>query len=419
MTNLQVERWPVDKLIPYARNARTHSAEQVTQIAASIAEFGWTNPILAGADGIVIAGHARLLAARKLGMTEVPVIILDHLTPTQRRALVIADNRLALSAGWDEEMLRVELAALREDDFELDLIGFTAEELEELLADPETEAAGHTDEDAVPDAPEAAVTVPGDMWLLGSHRLLCGDATQMADVEKVLAGGLADMVFSDPPYGVNYGATMKDKLRGKAHRKIANDNLGAAFEPFLRDACANMLAVTKGAIYICMSSSELHTLHRAFTEAGGHWSTFIIWAKNTFTMGRADYQRQYEPMLYGWKEGADHFWCGARDQGDVWFVKKPLVNDIHPTMKPVELIERAIRNSSKSRDTVLDPFAGSGSTLIACEKTGRRARLIELEPKYCDVTIVRWRDHTGRPAVLEGDGRAFEELRDERNRAAA
>jgi len=418
MTNLQVERWPVDKLIPCARNARTHSAEQVAQIAASIAEFGFVNPVLIGPDNVIIAGHARLLAARKLGMTEVPVIVLDHLTPTQRRALVIADNRLALSAGWDEEMLRVELAALREDEFDLDLIGFTAEELEELLVDPEAEAAGHTDEDAVPDVPEAAVTVPGDVWILSSHRLLCGDATQIADVEKVLAGGLADMVFSDPPYGVNYGATMKDKLRGKL-RTIANDNLGAAFEPFLREACANMLAVTKGALYICMSSSELHTLYRAFTESGGHWSTFIIWAKNTFTMGRSDYQRQYEPMLYGWKEGADHFWCGARDQGDVWFVKKPVRNDLHPTQKPVELIERALRNSSKSRDTVLDPFAGSGSTLIACEKTGRKARLIELEPRYCDVAVVRWLDFAGRPAVLEGDGRAFEELRDERNRAAA
>jgi len=418
VNNLQVERWPIEKLIPFARNARTHSAEQVAQIAASIAEFGWTNPILAGPDGIIIAGHARLLAARKLGMREVPVIVLDHLTPTQRRALVIADNRLALSAGWDEEMLRVELAALREDDFDLDLIGFTAEELEELLADPETEAAGHTDEDAVPEAPEAAVTAPGDVWLLGPHRLLCGDATVSSDLEKVLAGGLADMVFSDPPYGVNYGATMKDKLRGN-RRTIANDNLGAAFEPFLRDACANMLGVTKGALYICMSSSELHTLYRAFTESGGHWSTFIIWAKNTFTMGRADYQRQYEPMLYGWKEGAEHYWCGARDQGDVWFVKKPVRNDLHPTTKPVELIERALRNSSKSRATVLDPFAGSGSTLIACEKTGRQARLIELEPKYCDVAVVRWRDFTGRQAVLEGDGRTFEELRDERGRAAA
>ena len=413
MTNLQVVTWPVEKLIPYARNARTHSAEQVAQVAASIAEFGWTNPILAGADGIVIAGHARLLAARKLGMTEVPVIVLDHLTESQRRALVLADNRLALNAGWDEEMLRVEMAALDDDGFNLEVVGFTDEEIADLLRDPEEVHAGNTDDDAVPETPETAITVPGDTWLLGQHRLLCGDSVQMECVEKVLAGGLADMVFCDPPYNVNYGATMKDKLRGKA-RKIANDDLGQDFEQFLRDACVNILAVTKGAIYVCMSSSELHTLQKAFREAGGHWSTFVIWAKNTFTMGRSDYQRQYEPILYGWKDGTQHFWCGARDQGDVWFIKKPQVNDLHPTMKPVELVERAVRNSSKDRDTVLDPFGGSGTTLIACEKTGRQARVIELEPKYCDVICRRFMDFSGKAATLEADGRAFADVAAER-----
>jgi DNA modification methylase len=418
MTDLQVVRWPVDRLLPYARNARTHSDEQVAQIAASIAEFGWTNPILAGGDGVVIAGHARLQAARKLRMTEVPVIVLDHLTEAQRRALVIADNRLALNAGWDEEMLRLELDALREDDFNLELLGFADDEIEALLAEADTEIKGQTEDDAVPETPETAVTMPGDVWLLGDHRLLCGDATQIDAVEKVLAGGLADMVFTDPPYNVNYGATMKDKLRGKK-RKIANDNLGDGFEQFLRDACTNILTVTKGAVYICMSSSELHTLQKAFRDAGGHWSTFVIWAKNTFTMGRSDYQRQYEPILYGWKEGSDHFWCGARDQGDVWFVKKPVSNDLHPTMKPVELVERAIRNSSKSRDTILDPFGGSGSTLIGCEKAGRQARLIELEPKYCDVIVRRYQEFSGKEATLEADGRRFADLAAERLGVAA
>ncbi len=413
MTNLQVVTWPVEKLIPYARNARTHSDEQVAQIAASIAEFGWTNPILVGTDGIVIAGHARLQAARKLGMTEVPVIVLDHLSETKRRALVLADNRLALNAGWDEEMLRVELESIRDDGFDLEVLGFTDDEIEDLLREPEQVVEGNTDEDTAPELPESAVTVPGDVWVLGEHRLLCGDSTQMEAIEKVLAGGLADMVFTDPPYNVNYGATMKDKLRGNK-RKIANDNLGAGFEQFLREACANILAVTKGAVYVCMSSSELHTLEKAFREAGGHWSTFVIWAKNTFTMGRSDYQRQYEPILYGWKDGTDHFWCGARDQGDVWFVKKPVANDLHPTMKPVELVDRAIRNSSKGRDTVLDPFGGSGTTLIACEKAGRQARLIELEPKYCDVIIRRWQEYSGRQATLESDGRAFQDLAVER-----
>jgi DNA modification methylase len=415
---LKVVTWPVEKLIPYARNARTHSDEQVAQIAASIAEFGWTNPILAGSDGIVIAGHARLLAARKLGMTEVPVIVLNHLSESQRRALILADNRLALNAGWDEEMLRVELAALEEDGFNLDVVGFTDQELEDWLREPEEVATGNTDEDTVPAVEETAVTVAGDVWILGEHRLYCGDATQVESFEKVHPGALADMVFTDPPYNVNYGATMKDKLRGKK-RKIANDDLGAGFEQFLRDACSNMLAITKGAIYICMSSSELHTLEKAFREAGGHWSTFVIWAKNTFTMGRSDYQRQYEPILYGWRDGTDHFWCGARDQGDVWFVKKPVVNDLHPTMKPIELVERAIRNSSKSRDTVLDPFGGSGSTLIACERTGRQARLIELEPKYCDVIIRRWQDYSGNEATLDGDGRSFKQISGERQNATA
>jgi DNA modification methylase len=241
----------------------------------------------------------------------------------------------------------------------------------------------------------------------------------VSDVEKVLAGGLADMTFCDPPYNVNYGATMKDKLRGKSHRKIANDNLGDGFEKFLYDACVNILTVTKGAVYVCMSSSELHTLQKAFRDAGGHWSTFVIWAKNTFTMGRSDYQRQYEPILYGWKEGSKHYWCGARDQGDIWFVKKPVSNDIHPTMKPVELVERAIQNSSKSRDTVLDPFGGSGTTLIACEKAGRQARLIELEPKYCDVIIRRYQEFAGKSATLEADGRSFDEVAAERGTLAA
>jgi DNA modification methylase len=418
MTNLQVVTWPVDRLIPYIRNSRTHSDEQVAQVAASIVEFGWTSPILVGGDGILIAGHARLLAARKLRMTEVPVIVLGHLSEAQRRALVLADNQIALNAGWNEEMLRIELQDLDVNGFNLDLIGFSAEELETILAGGEQTTEGLTDEDAVPETQVAVVSAPGDVWVLGEHRLICGDSTQLDVVEKVLDGGLADMVWTDPPYNVNYGATMKDKLRGSA-RTIANDNLGDGFEEFLRDACVNMLAVTKGAIYVCMSSSEIHTLQRVFREAGGHWSTFVIWAKNTFTMGRSDYQRQYEPILYGWKEGTDHFWCGARDQGDVWFIKKPHVNDLHPTQKPVELIERALRNSSKTRDTVLDPFGGSGTTLIACEKSGRQARLIELEPKYCDVVCRRFQEFSGKQAVLDGDGRSFGDISAERQPVAA
>ena len=406
--DLQIEHWPLDRLTPYARNARMHSDEQVARIAGSIAEFGFVNPILVGADDVIIAGHGRLLAARKVGLAEVPVIVLGHLSETQRRALVIADNRIAENASWDEDMLRLELEELRAEDFDLDITGFDLDEIDRLLQGRET-AAGNIDDDEVPEAPEEPVTRPGDLWVLGNHRLLCGDATVLGDVEKVLDGGLADLCFTDPPYNVDYGNSAKDKMRGK-DRRILNDNLGEGFERFLYDACVNILAVTKGAAYICMSSSELHTLQKAFKEAGGHWSTFVIWAKNTFTLGRADYQRQYEPILYGWKEGTDHFWCGARDQGDVWFIDKPRKNDLHPTMKPVALVERAVRNSSKSRDTVLDPFGGSGTTLIACEKAGRSARLVEMDPKYVDVIIKRWQEFSGLAATLEEDGRTFGEL---------
>ncbi len=390
-----LERWPLERLIPHARNARTHSEEQVAQIAGSIAEFGFVNPVLVGDDGVIVAGHGRVLAARKLGLAEAPVIVLSHLTPTQRRALMIADNRIAENAGWDDEMLGAELAALRDEDVDLALLGFDDTDIDRLLAGTLDEA---DDPDEVPEPPVDPVSRPGDIWICGEHRVLCGDATVLADVEKVLARELADMCFCDPPYNVNYANSAKDKLRGK-NRAILNDALGESFGAFLYDASVNILTVTKGAIYICMSSSELHTLQKAFREAGGKWSTFVIWAKNTFTMGRADYQRQYEPILYGWKEGVDHYWCGARDQGDVWFVDKPHKNDLHPTMKPVALVERAIRNSSKSRDIVFDPFGGSGTTMIAAERSGRRARLIELDPKYVDVIVQRWESITGGKAT--------------------
>jgi DNA modification methylase len=414
MDNLQIAWRPLGELIPYARNPRTHSDAQVAQIAASIKEFGWTNPVLLdGANGI-IAGHGRVLAARKLGLDRVPVIELAHMSEAQKRAYVLADNQLALNAGWDEELLRLELADLSELGFDLGLIGFADGELERLLAgDGRT---GLTEDDDAPALPDQAVTQPGDLWVVGEHRLLCGDATLPGDVGRVMDGRIADMTFTDPPYNVDYGSSAKDKLRGNK-RKILNDNLGSGFEAFLRDACINLLSVTKGAIYVCMSSSELHVLQRAFTGAGGKWSTFVIWAKHTFTLGRADYQRMYEPILYGWRDGHDHYWCGARDQGDVWHFDKPARNDLHPTMKPVALVERAIRNSSKTRDVVLDPFGGSGSTLIACEKAGRHGRLMELDPRYCDVIVRRWQEWTGAMAVLEEDGRSFGEIAGSREAA--
>ena len=323
-------------------------------------------------------------------------------TPTQVRTYRLLDNRSHDETSWDLDLLGLELLDLKGMGIDLDLTGFDFDEIDELLARASGE--GLTDEDSVPDVPEMPVSVPGDLWILGKHRLLCGDATLASSCEAVLEKGMADLTFTDPPYGVDYQGKTKRKL------KIQNDNLGASFESFLLKACQNLLAVTKGAVYICMSSSELHTLQKVFHAAGGHWSTYVIWAKNTFTLGRSDYQRQYEPILYGWKEGIPHYWCGSRDQGDVWFMNRPQVNQLHPTMKPVELVSRAIENSSKGRDVVLDPFGGSGSTMIACEKTGRQARLIEVDPRYVDTAVIRWQEFTGLEAVLNRDGRSLREV---------
>ena len=404
----KIEQWPTDKLVPYARNARTHSDSQVAQIAASIAEFGFTNPILAGSDGVIVAGHGRLAAAQKLGIAIVPVVILDHLTPTQRRALVIADNRIAENAGWYEAMLQVELADLQGDDFDLSLTGFDADALADLLAGEETTSDGQTDEDSVPDA-STSITRPGDVWLCGNHRVICGDSTDAGIYDALMAGEIADMVFTDPPYNVDYANTAKDKMRG-TDRPILNDNLGAGFHDFLLAALTPTLAHCRGGIYVAMSSSELDVLQSAFRTAGGKWSTFIIWAKHTFTLGHADYQRQFEPILYGWPADGTRHWCGARDQGDVWNIKKPHKNDLHPTMKPVELVERAVRNSSRPGDIVLDSFGGSGTTMIASEKSDRKARLIELDPKYVDVIVRRWQDYAGAQATRQSDGVAFDAL---------
>lgn len=407
---LKIESWPIERLIPYARNARLHSEAQVAQIAASIAEFGFNNPVLVGPGGDIIAGHARVLAARKLAQPKVPAIGLGHLTENQKRAFILADNKLALNAGWDLEMLRLELEALAAENFDLQLTGFDAEELAEALA-KET-PWGTFDPDAVPALQSTPVSRTGDIWTLGKHRILCGDGTRGEDLAQILEGKRCRLIFTDPPYNVDYCG------KGAGRMKFANDNLGSEFGAFLRSACDAMLSVSQGAVYICMSSSELHRLQAAFSEAGGHWSTWIVWAKNTFTLGRSDYQRQYEPILYGWREGAEHYWCGDRNQSDVWFLDKPVRNDLHPTMKPVELVGRAIGNSSRPGDLVLDPFGGAGSTLVSCENLGRKARLIEIDPHYVDVSVRRWQDYTGSTAFLAEDGKSFEEIAVERGALA-
>ncbi len=408
----KIEIWPIARLIAYAKNPRIHSKTQIAQIKASIRSYGMINPILVDMQGNVIAGHGRILAGQEMGLTHLPVIVLDHLTEAEARQLRIADNRIAENGRWDDSLLSEELAALLEEKIDLTILGFSETELKDLLAG--LEQTGGTDEDAIPEPPQLVVTLSGDVWNMGDSQELCDDSTVLETVEKFLEGHVADLIYADMPYNVGYTGSARTSASRPA-RPILNDDLGKDFGKFLQNSCVVMLAVSGGAIYISMSSSELHSLYKAFTDAGGHWSTFIIWAKNAFTMGRSDFQKQYEPMLYGWRKGGAHYWSGARDVGDVWFVDKAHKNDLHPTMKPVELIEKAILHSSRKGDLVLDPFAGAGSTLIACHKTGRRARLIELDPQYVDVTITRWQAFSGESARLASTGCTFDEVAKERN----
>ncbi len=412
--DLTVQQTPLEQVIPYARNARMHSESQVAQIAASIMEFGFVNPVLIGSDNVIIAGHGRVLAAQKLDMKTVPTIMLVHLNENQRHALVIADNKLAENASWDETLLRLELHSLIDDDFNVDLLGFDDVDLDALLDGLEDEDnTTSVTEDDLPEPQTNPVSQLGQLWVLGDHRLLCGDATCLASYKTLMQEEAADMVFTDPPYNVNYADPKRGTLtqrNSQCSHPLLNDNLGDDFETFISNACCHMLAYTQGALYICMGLGEVGTLRSAFCNAGGRWSTFIMWVKNSFVLGHADYHNQYEPILYGWKEGDDHYWCGARDQSNVWFYDKMQKNNLHPTMKPIGLVSRAIENSSQRGEVVLDPFAGSGTTLIAADQSGRRARLIELNPCYVDVIIARWQTLTGKQAYLEGSKQTYDAL---------
>ena len=410
----KVERWSIDRLVPYARNARTHSDEQVAQIAASIKEWGWTTPVLADPTGQIIAGHGRVMAARKLGLTEVPVMVADGWTDAQKRAYVLADNKLALNAGWDEELLALELSELQDLGADLGLIGFDDDELAKLMKAGGTE--GLTDPDEAPEVAEFAVTQPGEIWLMGPHRLLCGDATMLNDAEKLMDGYKADLIVTDPPYNVAYEGGTKDKL------KIKNDDMDdESFYQFLLSAYTNYFAVAKDGcgIYVFHADSEGTNFRKAMKDSGFKLAQCCIWVKQSLVLGRQDYQWQHEPVLYGWREGGKHKWYSDRKQTTVWRFDKPTRNDVHPTMKPVDLIAYPIENSSRGGDIVVDFFGGSGSTLIACERTGRVSRTMELDPKYCDVIVKRWQDFTGQKATLSGDGRTFDEIADGRTQAQA
>jgi site-specific DNA-methyltransferase (adenine-specific) len=390
----------VDKLVPYARNARTHSDQQVSQIASSIKEFGFNNPILIKDDFTVIAGHGRLAGAIKLGMKEVPTICLSHLTPTQVKAYILADNKLALNAGWDEEMLALEVQELELEGFDVSLAGFDNDEIAKLLAQSTPE--GLTDEDEVPEVTENPVSRQGDIWLLGNHRVMCGDSTSLDDVKKLMNGKLADLWITDPPYNINY--------EGGTGLKIMNDSQeDTKFREFLKNAYASADANMKeGAVfYIWHAPSEGFNFCGACRDVGWKLRQVLIWVKSSLVMGRQDYQWKHEPCLYGWKEGAGHYWGSDRSQTTTLDFNKPKRNGEHPTMKPTELFAYQIGNSSKVGGVVLDSFGGSGTTVIACEQTGRNAVVMELDPKYVDVIVKRWQDFTGKVATLEFDGSPF------------
>lgn len=401
----------VGDLVPCARNARTHSDGQVAQIAGSICEFGFTNPVLVDERGGIIAGHGRVLAARKLGMAEVPTITLAGLTEAQRRAYVLADNQLALNAGWDEEMLAVELGDLKVEGFDLGLIGFSDADLASLLGSGGT--IGLTDPDEVPELAEDAVSVLGDVWLLGSHRLACGDSTIVDVVGKVLAGGAADCMWTDPPYGVSYVGKTKKALT------IQNDG-SEGLDALIQGAFAAALTALKpGAAIYCAHPPGERSL--VFYNRFAEFFIFrqgLVWNKGQMVLGHSDYHYSHEPIIFGYTRGGTgrrgrggDGWFGDNAQTSVFDVKKPPKNTDHPTSKPVELIDRCLLNSTAPGHTVFEPFSGSGSTLIACEKTTRNCRAIELDPRYVDVAIRRWQDYTGKAATLEGDGRTFEEFK--------
>lgn len=401
MINPEYKKLPSEKLIPYARNSRTHSPEQVAQIAASIKEFGFTNPILIDEENGIIAGHGRLLAAQKLGIDEVPVIVMAGLTAAQKKAYVIADNKLALNAGWDDEMLRIEFEELQEMGFDLELTGFSLDEIAGLQVQEIEE--GLTDEDAVPDAPETPVTVLGDVWKLGDHRVMCGDSTSIDAVEHLLGGVRAQMVHTDPPYGISYQSNKRTK--SAKFDVLKNDDVFLDIAPVID-------AVSDGWVFVWTSWKVLPQWLEKF-ESFGYPSNQVIWFKGGGGIGdlKKTFFSDYETALV-WHRGAE---LTGKRIGSVWKVGKDGATEyLHPTQKPVALAEEAIDKTTKRGYSVLDLFGGSGSTLIACQKTGRTAYLMELDPKYCDVIINRWQDFTGHLAVHASTGKTFNEMRDER-----
>ena len=443
----KIENVSIDKLVPYARNSRTHSDAQVAQIAASIKEFGFTNPVLIDGDGGIIAGHGRVMAAKSMKLESVPCIRLDHLTEAQKKAYVIADNKLALNAGWNDQMLGLELADLQGLGFDLELTGFNKDELASLMAPEPTD--GLIDENEVPSIPEQPKSQRGDVWLLGEHRLMCGDSTQADDLAKLMDGDKADLVWTDPPYNVDMTGKNEDLASvGKARKDtenfgIQNDKMSAPeFRTFMQSVYERYFEnMREGAvIYVAHPDRERIIFVESMLNAGIKLSEVLIWVKQSGTLSRQDFNWKHEPILYGWKEGAGHYFCKdftlttvIDDDLDIDKMKKdelvamlkqikeqmpttivrhnrPTKSDLHPTMKPVGLVQRMVEWSSMDGWIVLDLFGGSGSTLIACQKANRRARLMELDPKFVDVIVKRWQDFTGKIATHAETGKPFAEV---------
>ena len=392
---MQIEIADIESIKPYENNPRKLSDTAIEKVAMSLKEYGFRQPIVVDKERIIVAGHTRFRASKKLGLKQVPISIIDNLTPEQINAYRIADNRTAEESEWDNELLKMEIKELEEQDFKLDLLGFNEDQLNDLLFE---EKQGLTDEDEVPEAPEEPISKLGDIWKLGSHRVICGDSTKQETYEQLCNEAKVDLYLTDPPYNVAYEGKTKDKLTIQNDKQTDDE-----FIEFLSQAFRSADTVLKmgGSFYIWHSDSEGLNFRLACIEAKWKLRQTLIWSKNSMVMGRQDYQWQHEPCLYGWKEGSSHSWYSDRKQTTIIKHDRPTQSKLHPTMKPVSLMEYLIKNSSKQEDIILDSFLGSGSTLIACEKQNRICYGIELDPKYCDVIIKRWENFTGKKAELE------------------
>jgi DNA modification methylase len=403
-----VERWPTERLIPFAHNARTHTDTQVSQIASSIREWGWTNPVLVAEDGTIIAGHGRVLAARQLRIKDVPVMIASEWTDAQKRAYAIADNKLTLNGGWDEELLGLELEELEVLGFDLDLIGFTEAERAALAAQL---VQGLTDPDDVPDVPTEPVARADDIWVLGRHRLLCGDSTSQADVERLLAGAKPHLMITDPPYGVNYDPAWRKRagvnLNARKLGKVANDDRADWREAW---------ALFPGSVaYVWHAGRHTSEVQQSLEASGFDMRSQIIWAKDRFALSRGHYHWQHEPCWYAVRGTTGTHWSGDRKQSTLWNINaREDGGHGHGTQKPVECMRRPIENNSSPGQAIYEPFSGSGTTIIAAEMTGRSCFAIEIDPAYVDVAVLRWQAFTGSTAILECAGRSFAEVAAER-----